>query len=150
MKGEKRRKSVDVNEDGKWMTFPSMGQAATYLGVSITTVKNYIGSGKRIKNCLVRMHDDEGIDEALEESLREIEERNRKPYEFTNGRDTPSAEEPRRMTHTELVTRLCEHVADIEELRTQFRSEWLIDTRLKDIASRLQLLMKEIQEGGGQ
>ena len=150
MKGEKRRKSVDVNEDGKWMTFPSMGQAATYLGVSITTVKNYIGSGKRIKNCLVRMHDDEGIDEALEESLREIEERNRKPYEFTNGRDTSPAEEPRRMTHTELVTRLCEHVADIEELRTQFRSEWLIDTRLKDIASRLQLLMKEIQEGGGQ
>lgn len=147
----RNRKAVDVKEDGKWMTFPSMGQAATYLGVSIPTMSKYIASGKRLKNCDVRMHKEEHEEEEIDRCLREIEERNRQPYEFNNGHTAPApAEEPKRMTHTELVTRLCEHTADLEDLRTKFRTEWLIDTRLKDVTSRLQMLMKEIEEGGWQ
>ncbi len=145
----RNRKAVDVKEDGKWMTFPSMGQAATYLGVSIPTMSKYIASGKRLKNCDVRMHTEEHEEEEIDRCLREIDERNRQPYEFSNGR-TAHSEEPVRMTRTELVTRLCEHTAGLEELRTQFQTEWLIDTRLKDVTSRLQMLMKEIQEGGRQ
>lgn len=144
----RHRKAVDVKEDGKWMTFPSMGQAATYLGVSIPTLSKHIESGQKLKNCEVRMHMEE---EEIDRCLKEIDERNKQPYEFSNGRKTPAfGEEQKRMTHTELITRLCEHTAELEELRTQFRTEWLIDTRLKDVTSRLQMLMKEIQEGGAQ
>ena len=147
----RHRKAVDVKEDGKWMTFPSMGQAATYLGVSIPTLSKHIESGKILKNCYVKMHADVPEEDEIDLCLREIDERNKQPYEFSNGRKTPAfGEEQKRMTHTELITRLCEHTAELEELRTQFRTEWLIDTRLKDVTRRLQMLMKEIQEGGAQ
>lgn len=147
----RHRKAVDVKEDGKWMTFPSMGQAATYLGVSIPTLSKHIESGKILKNCYVKMHADVPEEDEIDLCLKEIDERNKQPYEFSNGRKTPAfGEEPQRMTHTELITRLYEHTAELEELRTQFRTEWLIDTRLKDVTSRLQMLMKEIQEGGAQ
>lgn len=143
-----QKRAVDVKVNGRWVTYESAGQAATHIGVSQHTLSKYLRQEKPCNGFEIRWHED-GEESEIDRCLREIEERNRQPYEFSNGR-TAHSEEPVRMTRTELVTRLCEHTAGLEELRTQFQTEWLIDTRLKDVTSRLQMLMKEIQEGGRQ
>lgn len=143
-----QKRAVDVKVNGRWVTYESAGQAATHIGVSQPTLSKYLRQEKPCNGFEIRWHED-GEESEIDRCLREIEERNRQPYEFSNGR-TARSEVPVRMTRTELVTRLCEHTAELEELRSQFQTEWLIDTRLKDVASRLQMLMKEIQEGGRQ
>ncbi len=143
-----QKRAVDVKVNGRWVTYESAGQAATHIGVSQPTLSKYLRQEKPCNGFEIRWHE-EGEESEIDRCLREIDERNRQPYEFSNGR-TARSEEPVRMTRTELVTRLCEHTAGLEELRTQFQTEWLIDTRLKDVTSRLQMLMKEIQEGGRQ
>ena len=54
------------------------------------------------------------------------------------------------MTRIELITRLCEMAAELEDMRQKADAEWKVDVRLKDITVRMQLLLKEMQEGGDQ
>ena len=54
------------------------------------------------------------------------------------------------MTRIELITRLCEMAAELEAMRLEADAEWKVDVRLKDISVRMQLLLKEMQEGGDQ
>ena len=50
------------------------------------------------------------------------------------------------MTRTEIITRLCEIVADIPEIREHLSdSDWQLDASLKDVAVRIQLAMKQMQ-----
>ena len=55
------------------------------------------------------------------------------------------------MTHTEIITRLCEMVADIAHIRQNLTdADWQLDASLRDVAVRLQMAMKQMQgeEGG--
>ena len=55
------------------------------------------------------------------------------------------------MTHTEIITRLCEMVADIADIRQNLTdADWQLDASLRDVAVRLQMAMKQMQgeEGG--
>lgn len=54
------------------------------------------------------------------------------------------------MTRVELITRLCEMEAELEDMRQKADAEWQVDVRLKDISVRIHLLLKEMQEGGEQ
>ena len=50
------------------------------------------------------------------------------------------------MTRAEIITRLCEMVADIAELREKLTdADWRLDASLKDVAVRIQLAMKQMQ-----
>lgn len=55
------------------------------------------------------------------------------------------------MTHTEIITRLCEMVADIADIRQNLTdADWQLDASLRDVAVRLQMAMKQMQgEKGG-
>lgn len=54
------------------------------------------------------------------------------------------------MTRTEIITRLCEMVAEITDIRENHlpKDEWQADASLREVAVRLQLVMKQMQEGG--
>lgn len=56
------------------------------------------------------------------------------------------------MTHTEIITRLCEMVADIADIRQNLTdADWQLDASLRDVAVRLQMAMKQMQgEKGGE
>jgi hypothetical protein len=48
------------------------------------------------------------------------------------------------MTRVEMITRLCEMAAELEDMRQKAAAEWKVDVRLKDITVRMQLLLKEM------
>lgn len=49
------------------------------------------------------------------------------------------------MTRIEMITRLCEMSAELEDMRQKASAEWKVDVWLKDITVRMQLLLKEMQ-----
>lgn len=54
------------------------------------------------------------------------------------------------MTRTEIITRLCDIVAEITNIRENELKEedWMVDASLREVAVRLQMAMKKMQEGG--
>lgn len=52
------------------------------------------------------------------------------------------------MTRTEIITRLCDIVADIAELREKLTdADWRLDAALKDVSVRLQMAMHDMEKG---
>lgn len=50
------------------------------------------------------------------------------------------------MTHAEIITQLCDIVANITEIRENLTdADWQLDASLKDVAVRIQLAMKQMQ-----
>lgn len=56
------------------------------------------------------------------------------------------------MTHTEIITQLCDIVQNITEIRENLTdADWQLDASLRDVAVRLQMAMKQMQgEKGGE
>lgn len=54
------------------------------------------------------------------------------------------------MTKTEIITRLCEIVADITNIRENGLKDedWMVDISLREVAVRIQLALKIMQGGG--
>ena len=54
------------------------------------------------------------------------------------------------MTRTEIITRLCDIVAEITNIRENELKEedWMVDASLREVAVRIQLAMKMMQEKG--
>lgn len=54
------------------------------------------------------------------------------------------------MTKTEIITKLCEMVADITNIRENELKEedWMVDISLREVAVRIQLALKIMQGGG--
>lgn len=54
------------------------------------------------------------------------------------------------MTRTEIITRLCEIVADITNIReNELKDEdWMVDASLREVSVRIQLALKIMQGGG--
>ena len=54
------------------------------------------------------------------------------------------------MTRTEIITRLCEMVADITNIReNELKDEdWMVDASLREVTIRIQLALKKMQEKG--
>lgn len=71
---------VDVRtKGGEWDTFPSVHRAAIAIGCTPASLNIALKRGKtEYCGCEVRFHEEES---ELDKCLREIEERNRKPYE---------------------------------------------------------------------
>lgn len=51
------------------------------------------------------------------------------------------------MTRLETTTRLCELVAEIEEIRSNTKSTWFVYGELQEVGARVQQIIKDIQEG---
>ena len=50
------------------------------------------------------------------------------------------------MTRLETTTRLCELVAEIEEIRSNTKSTWFVYNDLQEVGARVQQIIKNIQE----
>lgn len=141
-----RRRAIDVKVDGKWTKCDTLGEAASLVGVTDATLIYCLRLGKPCNGFEVRDHEEL---QEIDICLREIEERNRQPYQFTNGREpdlTPREPEKKAMNKTELITHLYEMTAEIEELRAMYSKMWFINEKLKDVASKIQVLMHEIND----
>ena len=53
------------------------------------------------------------------------------------------------MTRTETVTRLCELVAEIEEIRDNTKGCWFVYGELQEVGAKVQGILQRIQEEGG-
>ena len=53
------------------------------------------------------------------------------------------------MTRTEIITRLCEMVDDITNIRENGLKDedWMVDASLREVSVRIQLALKIMQEG---
>ena len=73
-------RAVDVRtKGGEWDTFPSVHRAAIAIGCTPASLNIALKRGKtEFCGCEVRFHEEES---ELDKCLREIEERNRQPYE---------------------------------------------------------------------
>lgn len=53
------------------------------------------------------------------------------------------------MTRTETISRLCQLVAEIEEIRTDTKSTWFVHGELQEAGAKVQGILQRIQEEGG-
>ena len=54
------------------------------------------------------------------------------------------------MTRLETITRLCELVAEIEEIRSNTKSTWFVYGELQEVGAKVQGILQRIQEEGGE
>ena len=74
----KQAKGVDILFEEGWKTFDSMSKAAKALDVSLAWLSKSLQLGKTCNGHHIRFSDPE-----LDKSLKEIEERNKQPYEIS-------------------------------------------------------------------
>lgn len=53
------------------------------------------------------------------------------------------------MTRLETTTRLCELVAEIEEIRSNTKGTWFVYGELQEVGAKVQGILQRIQEEGG-
>lgn len=53
------------------------------------------------------------------------------------------------MTRIETTTRLCELVAEIEEIRSNTKSTWWVYGELQEVGAKVQRIIQQINEEGG-
>ena len=53
------------------------------------------------------------------------------------------------MTRLETTTRLCELVAEIEEIRSNTKSAWFVYGELQEVGAKVQGILQRIQQEGG-